>query len=449
MNCFSGVFRFPFFVTVFIILSLLTDINFSYAQSTESIDIISSMNPVGSGARAIGMGGAFIAVADDATAASWNPGGLIQLETPEISVVGAYFNRNEDNEFGNNPEASGPQEASKGALNYLSAAYPFRLIDRNMIVSINYQQLYDFTRYLEFPVNFESDRLQVNQNIDWEQEGSLSAIGIAYAVQITPKLSFGFTLNFWEDSLSPNSWEQTTKEEGTANQLGSIYTFNSINKEKYEFSGLNFNLGLLWNITDQLVFGAVFKSPFTADLKYTLSYREEILFPDNPSEDTTDSSFLDEDETLDMPMSYGVGLSYRISDELTASGDIYRTEWEDYVHTDYTGQKISPITGKPISDSDISATTQVRLGIEYLIIENRYVVPLRGGVFYDPAPIDEESDDFYGVSMGSGIVMGSVVFDLAYQYRFGYSVGSSIVANSNFSQDVNEHTVYTSMIIHF
>jgi hypothetical protein len=48
----------------------------------------SSINPVGSGARAIGMGGAYIGVADDATAASWNPGGLIQLERPEVSIVG-------------------------------------------------------------------------------------------------------------------------------------------------------------------------------------------------------------------------------------------------------------------------------------------------------------------------------------------------------------------------
>ena len=42
---------------------------------------------VGSGARAFGMGGAFIAVADDATAASWNPAGLSQLEKPELSGV--------------------------------------------------------------------------------------------------------------------------------------------------------------------------------------------------------------------------------------------------------------------------------------------------------------------------------------------------------------------------
>ena len=70
-------------------------------------DIPTSFNPVGSGARALGMGGAFIAVADDATAASWNPGGLIHLENPEVSMVGASYQRTDDLTFGTNPEASG------------------------------------------------------------------------------------------------------------------------------------------------------------------------------------------------------------------------------------------------------------------------------------------------------------------------------------------------------
>jgi len=42
----------------------------------QTVEIGTSPNPVGSGARAMGLGNAFIAVADDATAAVWNPGGL-------------------------------------------------------------------------------------------------------------------------------------------------------------------------------------------------------------------------------------------------------------------------------------------------------------------------------------------------------------------------------------
>src|SRR6266516_2522165 len=44
---------------------------------------------LGSGARAFGMGGAFLARADDATAASWNPAGLSYLRVPEVSLAGA------------------------------------------------------------------------------------------------------------------------------------------------------------------------------------------------------------------------------------------------------------------------------------------------------------------------------------------------------------------------
>ena len=46
----------------------------SSMANTTTIEFSASPNPVGSGARALGMGGAFIAVADDATSASWNPG---------------------------------------------------------------------------------------------------------------------------------------------------------------------------------------------------------------------------------------------------------------------------------------------------------------------------------------------------------------------------------------
>ena len=48
-------------------------------------------DPVGAGARAAGMSNAFIAIADDATAASWNPASLVQLERPEIAIVGSLL----------------------------------------------------------------------------------------------------------------------------------------------------------------------------------------------------------------------------------------------------------------------------------------------------------------------------------------------------------------------
>ena len=150
----------------------------------QRIEIPSSFNPVGSGARALGMGGAFIAVADDATAASWNPGGLIQLDKPEVSIVGAGFIRNEDLDFGTNPEANGTNSVSKARINYLSASYPFPLGRFNMVISANYQNLFDLTRNWDFSLNQSSNRLTVMQDVDYDQDGTLSAWGLAYCIKI-------------------------------------------------------------------------------------------------------------------------------------------------------------------------------------------------------------------------------------------------------------------------
>ncbi|MBU0734871.1 MAG: outer membrane protein transport protein, partial [Proteobacteria bacterium] len=259
--------RFRLFILCLVFMSCTGSVNSALgADFLSRIEIPSSPNPVGSGARALGMGGAFIAVADDATAASWNPGGLVQLETPEVSAVGAYFHRTEDNTFGTNPEASGDQSVSEASLNYLSMSYPFTLFDRNMVVSFNYQNLYDFSRDWQFPLSQPSETFSINQNIDYQQDGTLSAYGLAYSIQVIPELSFGFTLNIWQDGIYKNKWKQITKTSGSGTFYDIPFVSESNSTDEYSFTGLNANLGVMWNITGQLTLGAVFKTPFTADL---------------------------------------------------------------------------------------------------------------------------------------------------------------------------------------
>ena len=105
-------------------------------------------------------------------------------------------------------------------------------------------------------------------------------------------------------------------------------------------------------------------------------------------------------EELEMPMSYGIGIAYRASDSLTISGDIFMTEWDDFEYKHADGSKTSPVSGLSSSDSDVDATTWFRLGGEYSIITEKYAVPIRAGIFYDPAPAEGSEDDFYGVSIG-------------------------------------------------
>jgi hypothetical protein len=108
-----------------------------------TLNFATSPAPVGSGARAAGKAFAFIAVADDATAASWNPGALVQIERPEAAIMGSYFLRCERQDV-MQPETVLDNQTLDGLhLNYLSVAYPFVLFQRNVVVSLNFQRLFD------------------------------------------------------------------------------------------------------------------------------------------------------------------------------------------------------------------------------------------------------------------------------------------------------------------
>jgi hypothetical protein len=86
-------------------------------SSQDSTAIASSVliNP---GARSIGLGGAFAAIADDATAAFANPAGLNQILRPEISIELRGTTSRSDFQYGLDQGASG--------LGFFSFVYPSR-----------------------------------------------------------------------------------------------------------------------------------------------------------------------------------------------------------------------------------------------------------------------------------------------------------------------------------
>jgi len=435
--CISFFLGIPFFLFFSVLESPVSN---AFANNlVQRVEIGSSPNPVGSGARALGMGGAFIGIADDATAASWNPAGLIQLELPEISMVGAHGRRRGKLSSASISHLESNSGIDKTDLNYLSLAYPFHGLGRNMIFSINYQHLYDFNKNMKLHYEEAHEEYDFHLDTAFVQSGALSTLSPAWAVQIHPSFALGLTLNFWKPGLSDNQWRSRYQFDQMFDRSSDQTFFSNSVKETYEFDGLNFHAGFLWNVNGMLSLGGVFKSPFRADIRHTYERY-----------DLTEGTFSlqQERETLDMPMSYGIGMGLRMSDALSFGLDIYRTEWSDYLLNTAEGESITLITGKKEKESDIDATTQVRLGMEYLKILQKTIIPFRLGLFYDPAPAQGNPEDFFGFSAGSGFMYGRAVFDLAYQYRMGNDVTIINLPDFDLSQDIREHMVYFSMIIH-
>ena len=85
-----------------------------------------------------------------------------------------------------------------------------------------------------------------------------------------------------------------------------------------------------------------------------------------------------------------------------------------------------------------------------LIIKENYVFPVRWGLGYDPAPAVNDVDDFYTLSLGTGIqAYNRVSFDIAYEFRWGNNVNADILRGISGTQDIYLHRLLTSMIYHF
>lgn len=449
------------------------------------LQINSSPNVVGSGARALGMGGAFIAIADDATAASWNPGGLTQLERPELSLVYNWKWLNEDFTSSSHPELDGEFDVNFNEINYFSFVYPVRrtFAGRNLVFSINYQRKYDFDRDLD--LEFRANSVGAfgtivgnKSSIDYSQRGGLSALSPAVGFELTNKLSVGLAVNIWNESILPdNEWKVRNSQRSLARINGRPIGFwtGTSNDEDFEnFEGLNYTIGLLYKPNARWSIGMRYDTKFSADVDYKNVVRLR----------TTAGNFgLTRDERpqeYTFPSAIGLGVAYRFpNDKLTLSMDVTRREWDQFEIRDpynrsFAQKRRSGVTGMPMRQSpDIDPTYTVRLGMEYVFVddskpEQHWLPTLRAGIFYDPEPSggrkdnfwdlgttsfskgDGKPEDFWGFSLGAGVlILDRVNLDLAYTYRWGSDARRDTFGLYGTSADVDQHTLYVSTVIYF
>ena len=424
-----------------------------------------SPSPVGSGARAAGMADAFVAIADDATAASWNPAGLVQLERPELSIVGSFNAVSEQFHSNTLPGLNSDQNSDSLDLNFLSAVYPlpFTIGSRNATLSVSYQRKYDFTRTFDVQLNPNANTVTTHH---FDQSGGFATISPSFAIEVTEELSVGVSLNLWRTSfLSENGWEKTVDESAiTMVGGGATQITNQIRREEYtDFEGENYSIGVLWRATNKMALGLRYETAFTGKV----DFQGELI------RDGTQLASIAERREIHFPDTLALGASYRFNDRLTVALDVSRTDWNDFYLKRASGARFSLIDGMDIDDpataSDFDTTYTVRLGAEYVLIphttgaELNRLWSLRGGLFFDQEPAsgrsiasgdlngDGDADNFYGFTAGVGLLaFQRFNFDIAYQLRYGDNVNSDFIGGvTHFEEDVLQHRLLLSTVIYF
>ncbi len=352
------------------------------------------------GVRSNSLGGAFIGVADDATAATINPAGLTILTHIETSVR-ILIRRTESKELtGNRKKWNEKKDYPhlESDLSYANITVPFKKftfagyweVKSHNINRYEYEQV--ITPEFNAPISLQQ-MLQFDGTCPGRKvytDLQVMNFGLAGAYPFpTFRLSLGlsFQITKLDFSLSEKQYVDASLLTGEFDLKGNIaentYSIRTIDENDWDVS---YTLGLLFKPCSKFSIGIVYN-------KYPkLQVDSEIFYPTFFIGNSTFLSARDEDEKiiLKFPDSYGIGFYYRLTDWLRISSDIKRIEYSDIlpdslasiiqVH-DESGEYVRPnnCPGLKIDDA-----TEFHVGVEYLLPLKNIKFAIRGGFYTDP-----------------------------------------------------------------
>lgn len=399
----------------------------------------SSPIPVGAGPRALGMGGAFSAVADDASASTWNPAGMAQLDRPELGVSAGWYWRRVER------DGAADDRRDDVDLDHASVLLPFHAFGCQQTVGLSWQRQFEFGRTATVASRVEDGMgLVIDQLVEVEQEGALAAWGVSYAIELRPGLALGATLHVWDDGLTGRSRYRKDVHEVDVADLG--FPFPPMtsgvdeHRETEVSEGYSVVLGMWWQALPALTVAAVVKPGYELRLA---TERESTLTSMTGSVTTRDRL----SARFHYPTSATLGLAWRHGDRDTIACDATWTQWSRYRLVE-DGRTTSPVNSY-ISHHDFADGISVRLGYEHLAIFDEVVVVMRIGALYEelpgaaPAPSVERFaetravvDRYYGATIGTSLCFEHLLYDLGAQIRQGRDVGTGQDAAPDRTADI-------------
>jgi len=338
------------------------------------------------GARSAGLGGAFVALADDATAAFANPAGLVQLLRPEISIETRNWSYSNPYTHNGRVEglpsgfgldvttglASSESTYNTTGLSFLSLVWPIN--DWSVAVYRHQYADLEFSGETQGLFGGDSDCCQTrwfDQQMHSKQD--VVSYGLSVAYRFSDSFSAGVGVNYSDIYMESLTREYLSDGYPDLDFFGPTSFLPErlalaedlfINDIDWAFSG-----GFLWNLSARWRVGGVYRQGFDAGLSNDITAGVAVDYGVPPGTVIIRNRGI----PMQFPDVYGLGFSYRsMKERLTLS-----FQW-DRIEYSTIPQSIG------LDDQTIDDADELHFGGEYVFLDSSPVMAVRLGVWLDP-----------------------------------------------------------------
>lgn len=419
------MFRFALFFSLILIFVATFSLP---AQTTDDATRVLD-NQTGFGARALGMGGAYSGVADDYSAIYWNPAGLAQMRKMEFWTEFSNINFDNNLTYRNNLSTAS-NNATK--FNSIGIVFPVPTYRGSLVFALGYQKLRDF----EYANNFSglsaifSDEAKtflpsVEDTVTgavydfWDREvkkeefitdeGSVNQWSAAGAVDISPNISLGATINYWSGK---SDYQLDFTQADVLNRFetypGNFNDYQESRAIASRYSSFSLKLGGLFHLGRYARLGMTIDLPQTITVDEDYSLFSSVSFDDGDIIDLDDISESSQYD-IKVPLRISGGASFAAGPALISGGIDY-VDWTQFkFNTDFLKDQ------NRYFKTDYRGTLKWHVGGEVGL--PFYDSQLRAGYVYDPNPLKDqpgETDRKY-ITAGFGVLIDKVFkIDFAY-----------------------------------
>lgn len=337
------------------------------------------------GARSLGFGGAFVALADDATAAFSNPAGLVQILKPEISIEARHRSYSTPFTEGGRVEGLPSRIGIDSTVGLRTATSDVDITEISFLSFVYPKDNWSLAFYRHSLANFEffsetqglfgggTDCCQI-RDFDMRAANDMNIVsyGLSAAYRVNDRFDIGFGLVYYDASFTSNASlfrnDYDTPESAFA--PNSYNPERSVLNERISFDDTDtaFTAGVLWRLSERWSIGGVYRQAPEVDLRVELT-AGETFDPGVPPGDLLFQVVA----LFEMPTLYGLGLAYRDPEgRLTVSFQWDRINYSRIVDS------------LELDDRAMDDTNELHLGAEYVFIGSTPVVALRLGTWFEP-----------------------------------------------------------------